>query len=85
MSEILGAVLPAVSYSVDAKLRELASATNDNLMELIRRSDPATLVQSSEPPLGKEGNAEPDEFNIASMIIVLTLQVRALFVWLLGR
>eukprot|EP00037_Helgoeca_nana_P019458 m.190038 g.190038 ORF g.190038 m.190038 type:complete len:727 (-) comp24873_c0_seq1:1284-3464(-) len=88
MSEILGAVLPAVSYSVDAKLRELASATNENLMELIRRSNPATLVLSPESPAATEssmgegaadadgGNVtSPDSFNIASMIIVLTLQL----------
>lgn len=77
MSEIVGAVLPAVSYSVDAKLRELASATNENLMELIRRSNPATLLASTK--LNEDGTsgaaAGGDAFNIASMIIVLTLQV----------
>lgn len=44
MPEVLGAVLPALSYSVDGKLRELAAASNDNLMDLISATDAATLT-----------------------------------------
>ena len=48
MSEIVGAVLPACSVSVDGKLRELAVATNDNLKRLIRGTDPAVLLPDAD-------------------------------------
>ena len=48
MSEIVGAVLPACSVSVDGKLRELAVATNDNLKRLIRGTDPAVLLPDTD-------------------------------------
>ena len=53
--ECVGAILPSLSFSVDAKLRELATETNAALMGLIAGGDAegalAPLVGGSLPPL----------------------------------
>eukprot|EP00040_Diaphanoeca_grandis_P030547 m.180667 g.180667 ORF g.180667 m.180667 type:complete len:420 (+) comp32034_c2_seq1:109-1368(+) len=60
MSEIVGAVLPAISFSVDSKLRELAVAANTNLMELIKSVDHSVLVPRTQTHASESESAKVD-------------------------